>query len=287
MLKVNTLKLSDPLYPLILRDIHDPPKQLYYLGAEPQQWLDKPKVTIIGSRKATPYGKRVTYELASRLARAGVVIISGLAYGVDSIAHQAAVDAGGITVAVLPGSVKEIYPAAHLNLARQIVKTGGSLISEYAPGTPTLKINFITRNRIVSGLADAVLITEAAVNSGSLHTARFALEQGKTVMAVPGNINSQTSVGCNNLIKSGALPITEVEDIFFALNLQPQKQEARVFRGTPEEETIFTLIKEGVSSQEELALASQLDSIMINSSLTMLEIGGHIRPQGAGNWTIS
>jgi DNA processing protein len=159
------------------------------------------------------------------------------------------------------------------------------LITEYSDSSFVSKVNFIARNRIVSGLCDALLITEAAINSGSLHTARFALEQGKTVLAVPGNITSPTSEGCNNLIRSGAIPVTCVDDIFFAMNLSPAKQkESRVFRGSVEEEKIFGLIKEGVKVQEDLALATNMDGAAIGSVLTMLEINGHIRSMGAGNW---
>jgi DNA processing protein len=133
-----------------------------------------------------------------------------------------------------------------------------------------------------------VLITEAAVNSGSLHTARFALEQGKTVMAVPGNITSLVSEGCNNLIKSGAVPVTTAEDIFFALKINPAKQHrSRAFHGSPEEEKILQLISEGITVQEDLALTADIDGAAIGSVLTMLEINGHIRPMGGGTWTMA
>jgi DNA processing protein len=162
------------------------------------------------------------------------------------------------------------------------------LISEYPANTNVFKTNFVARNRIISGLADGILITEDTVNSGSLHTARFALEQGKTVMAVPGNINSPTSEGCNNLIKSGAIPITNVDDIFFAMNWQGSTMKAeKIFRGSAQEELILSLIKEGIRSQEELALVSRLDSPSVASALTMLEIAGVVRPEGAGNWTLA
>jgi DNA processing protein len=285
MNNVNSLKLNDPSYPEVLKHISGPPKELYWTGANPQNWLDLPKVAVVGSRKISPYGQGVTSKLASELARAGIVVISGLAFGVDACAHQAAVNAGGTAVAVLPTPVENIQPVSNQNLARRIIKTGGTLISEYSRGAFVSKSNFIERNRIVSGLCDILLITEAAVNSGSLHTARFALEQGKTVMAVPGNITSPTSEGCNNLIKSGAIPVTSAEDVFFALKLNPaQRKQNRVFRGSTQEEKILGLIKEGMQVQEELALATKLDGAAIGSVLTMLEINGHIRSLGAGNW---
>ncbi|PJE65664.1 DNA-protecting protein DprA [Candidatus Saccharibacteria bacterium CG10_big_fil_rev_8_21_14_0_10_47_8] len=285
---VKTLKLSDSSYPEVLRHISSTPEQLFVLGTSPVEWLDKPKVAVVGSRRASPYGRQVTERLVSELAGVGVVIISGLALGIDSIAHQAALEANGQTVAVLPTPLDNIYPASHNNLAQNILSQGGTLISEYPPGSTPYKLNFIARNRIVSGLADILLITEAAVNSGTLHTARFALEQGKTVMAVPGNITSPGSEGCNNLIKSGAIPATDAGDIFFALGINPKKAtKASRFKGSPDQQALLKLISSGIHSQEELALASKLDAASISSLLTMLEIAGVARSLGAGNWTLA
>jgi DNA processing protein len=284
---VNTLKVNDPGFPDVLKPIPQAPKQLYWAGNHPQGWLDRPRVAIVGSRKLTGYGRSVAERLASELARAGVVIISGLAFGIDVTAHQAALAAGGQTVAVLGSGLDQITPAAHANIARQILQRG-SIITEYPLGANTYAGNFIARNRIISGLADVVVIPEAALKSGSLHTARFAMEQGKTVMAVPGNITSPMSEGCNNLIKSGAVPITGADDVFFALNLSPAKVAAiKSFSGTKHEELIYSLIRQGISAQEELVLAAQIDSPSVSSSLTMLEISGFIRPVGNGNWVIA
>lgn len=280
---VNNCKRNDPSYPGVLADIPGPPKQLFWTGEEPSEWLDNPRVAIVGSRKVSVYGREVTSRLASELARVGVVIISGLAFGVDAVAHQAALDAGGTTVAVLPTPVEQIYPTSHHQLAKRITSSG-TLISEYKIGSEIYRSNFIERNRIVSGLSDILLITEAAVNSGSLHTARFALEQGKTVMVVPGNITSPGSEGCNNLIKSGAIPVTEVGDILFELKIDPQRSALKVFKGSEEERIVLALIQQGVSDQEELAMRAKLDASKISQILTMLEIGGHIRAQGGGNW---
>jgi len=283
---VNVLTLNSPDYPTILHQLPDSPQQLFWVGAAPDAWLGLPRLGVVGSRKITPYGRAVTQDIVTELARAGIVIISGLAYGVDACAHRAALDAGGLTVAVLPGSVAEIYPASHRNLAADIINNGGSLVSEYPVGMPTLQVNFIARNRIVSGLADALLITEAAVNSGSLHTARFALEQGKTVMAVPGNITSPISEGCNNLIKSGATPVTSVQDVFFAMKLDRHNAARRTaFHGSPEAEKLLELIQDGVTDQEELAASAQLDGPAAGSALTMLELAGRIKPLGGGHWT--
>jgi DNA processing protein len=287
-MKVNSLKLNDPCYPEVMTHIPNPPNLLFWTGSDPQNWLHLPKVAIVGSRKISPYGREITNRLATELAQAGAAIISGLAFGVDAEAHKAAVKARGVAVAVLPTPIDNIQPVSNQHLARDILRTNGTLISEYSSGDFVSKANFIERNRIVSGLCDILLITEAAINSGSLHTARFALEQGKTVMAVPGNINSPTSEGCNNLIKSGAIPVTSADDIFFALKINPAKlRQSRIFRGNPQEEKVLNLIKEGTSVQEDLALALNMDGASIGSVLTMLEINGHIRSLGAGGWTIA
>ncbi len=284
-MKVNRLKLNDPSYPDVLRTIPSAPKELYFVGTPPVEWLGRPRLAVVGSRKASPYGREVTKRLAGELAEQGIVIISGLALGVDSIAHQAALDSQGLTAAVLPTSLDTIYPASHVGLAKRIIDSGGTLISEYPPASIAFKQNFIARNRIVSGLANGLLITEAAAASGSLHTARFALDQGKIVMAVPGNITSPGSEGTNSLIKSGALPVTSAEDIFFALNIKPgKKQDVRPFRGSPKEKRVLELIIGGTGSQEELATSLGIDGAELGSILTILEINGYIRPAGGGFW---
>lgn len=285
-MEVNSLKLDTPAVKQIAHLISPPPQQLYWAGIPLDDVLARPKVAIVGSRKASPYGRTVTFEIAGRLARSGVVIISGLAFGIDSFAHKAALDVGGCTVAVLPTPLQKISPASHHSLAEQILRGGGALVSEYGTNAEIRRENFIARNRIVSALADVLLITEAAKNSGSLHTARFALEQGKTVMAVPGNINSPTSEGCNNLIKSGAVPACDANDVFFALGIKSQTaRRVTVFAGTPDQQMIFDLINQGVKDQEELAQRCKMNGSEISSTLTILELQGYIKPSGAGTWT--
>ncbi|MEK7562050.1 MAG: DNA-processing protein DprA [Patescibacteria group bacterium] len=285
-MKVNNLKHDASDFPDILRWIPSPPKELFWVGIHPGKFLDKPRVAIVGSRKVSAYGRTVTESLASELSRVGVVIISGLALGIDSVAHQATLNAGGLTIAVLPTGLDQIYPASHLNLARQIVESGGCLISEYPPETEAFPSNFIARNRLVSGLADVLLITEAAKNSGTMHTAGFALEQGRTVMAVPGNILVPGSEGCNNLIKAGAVPVTNVGDVFFALGLDASApRQTKIFRGTGNEQKIFDLIRRGIADQEDLAKAARLDGPSLSAALTMLEVNGYIRAE-SGSWTL-
>lgn len=217
---VKKLTQANSAYPSLLRSIPNPPKQLFFLGSPPSDWDDKPKVAIVGSRHVTPYGKQVAEKFSRELAEQGVCIISGLALGIDAIAHQAALSVGGGHIAVLPTGLKTIYPATNRNLAAKLIEHGGCIVSEFDDTTPSLKHTFILRNRIVSGMADALLIIEAAEKSGTLHTARFALEQGKDVLVVPGNITSPNSAGTNTLIKSGAIPVTSSADILEALHLQ-------------------------------------------------------------------
>lgn len=286
-MEINKLTLESVSWPGGLREIASPPQQLYVSGTL-KELLSKPRLAVVGSRKVTAYGRAVTQQLVGECARAGVVIVSGLALGVDSIAHQTAIDTGGYTVAVLPSGLDKIYPASHKQLAKTILQKNGALVSEYPEGTPPLKQHFIARNRLVAGLADAVLITEAAERSGTLHTANFALEQGKTVMAVPGNITSPYSVGTNNLIKAGALPITSADDIFTALGIsQKARVNQEVLGATAEETLLLKLLAAGLTDASELLTKSGMEASTFNQALTMLEINGQIKPLGAGHWTLS
>lgn len=286
-MNVKNLTIHDNAYPSRLRDIPSPPKELFYIGADPSSWLDRPRVAVVGSRGVTPYGQSVTSKLAGELAEHGVVIVSGLALGVDGIAHTACLDAGGTTVAVLAGGLDKIYPASHTQLAKRLLEQGGTILSEYEAGTPGFKQNFIARNRIVAGLSDALLITEATEKSGTLHTARFALEQGRDVLVVPGNITSPNSVGTNRLIKSGAVPVTCVDDILYTLGAAHLPAEPVRRRGdTAEEQTLLDLLYGGTSDGHELLLASQLPPVEFNQVLTMLEISGKIRPLGNNHWSL-
>lgn len=182
-----TVTLTGSGIPQQLREIPSAPKKLYIRG-NLNQALESPLLAVVGSRKVSSYGRDITTRLVRDVAGKGVGIISGLALGVDGIAHQAALEMKAPTIAVMPCGLDKIYPSSHFHLGKHILEQGGALISEYPDGTPPLRHHFTERNRLVSGLADAVLITEAAAKSGTMHTANFALEQGKTVLAVPGNI---------------------------------------------------------------------------------------------------
>ncbi len=284
-MKINKITKKHKHYPAYLLEITYPPKELYFLGEPLEDYL--PAVTIVGARKLTNYGKEVTYRLAYDLAKAGITVVSGLALGADGVAHQAALDAGGHTVAVLACGLDQIYPASHRNLAIELLKKGGTILSEYEEGTPALKQHFIARNRIVSALSDMVIITEAAEASGSLVTAGYALEQNKLVGAIPGNITSSLSTGTNNLIKSGATPVTSAQDVLDALGLKAKALErAEVMGDTAQEQLIIDLIKEGVSELELLQIKSKLEPTEFSQTMTMLEISGKIRPLGAAHWTL-
>lgn len=284
-MKINKISPQNSSYLQIITSIAKPPKKLYFIGHLPNHRV--PTVAIVGSRKPTPYGKEVTHQLAYDLAKRGVTIISGLALGVDGIAHKAAIEANGNTIAVLANSVDTIYPAAHKNLANNIIEKGGAIISEYEPPTEARDFQFLQRNRIVSGLADAVVITEAAARSGTLSTAAHALEQGKEVFAVPGNITSPLSAGCNKLLKQGAYPATCAEDILeiIAPDLL-EKQTSLALGSTPEQTSIIELLKSGIRDGDELQMKSGINAVEFSETLTMMEIDGIIRALGGNQWTL-
>jgi DNA processing protein len=200
-----------PSYPSKLKNIANPPPYLYIKGQI--DLFEGPALAIVGSRRPTDYGLRMASRLSSELAAAGVVIISGLAYGVDGAAHQAALEAGGKTIAVFGCGLNTIYPNGHKGLAERITQSG-CLISEFPKGTKPERFNFPVRNRVVAGLSDGVLVIEAGLKSGALVTASLALDQGRDVLAVPGSVDSELSVGPNGLIKQGAIAVTAADDIF-------------------------------------------------------------------------
>lgn len=285
-MKINIITKKHKQYPPYLLEIAHPPKQLFALGEPLDDYT--PAVTIVGSRKLSNYGKEVTYRLAFDLAQAGVTVVSGLALGADGIAHQGALDARGRTIAILAGGLDSIHPRTHRNLAIEILKRGGTILSEYPEGTAPLKQNFVARNRLVAGISDIVIITEATDASGSLITARFAIEQNKTVCAVPGPINTPGSIGTNNLLKSGAHVVTEAQDILNLLGIESEvKARQEVFGDTKEEQIIIDLMKSGITALEELQQKSALDPAIFSQTITMLEISSKIRPLGAAHWTLS
>ena len=271
---------DDDGYPANLRQIPQAPPLLYMRGQLEQQ--DELAVAVVGTRRVSPYGREVAAELGASLARHGVTVVSGLALGVDTIAHQSALDAGGRTVAVLGSSVDHIYPARNRRLAMQIIEQG-ALISEYALGTRPEASNFPPRNRIISGLSLAVIVVEAAKRSGALITAGFAAEQSRDVFAVPGSILSPGSDGCNRLIQDGAIPITSVNDLLERLQLPSvvAHQEARdTVPASPDEKLILQHISTEPQHMNDIVRAAPLDTSEVSSLLAMMELKGLVRQVG-------
>lgn len=285
-MKINTISPDKHKFLQIITTIANKPEKLYVMGNLPDQRI--PSVAIVGTRKPTSYGKEVAYKLASELAKRGIVIISGLALGIDGIAHRGALKAGGTTIVVLANGLPHIYPSTHKDLAQQIIEKNGAIISEYEPETSARQHQFLERNRIVSGLSDAIIIVEAAARSGTLNTAAHALEQGRDIFVVPGNITSPLSAGCNSLLKQGAHPVTCAEDILEVIAPQLlQPQSVLPLGTTPLETSIISLLQGGIRDGDELHQKSQASIIEFTQTLTMLEINGVIRALGGNQWTLS
>ena len=208
--KIKTITVGDEAYPENLMHIYGKPQTLYVLGNE--KLLDAQSIAIIGCRKASSYGLKSAYKFGYELAKKGICVVSGFARGIDSYAHKGALAAKGATIAVLGCGLDVVYPPENVDLYKQIVMNNGAIITEYPLGSRPEKHHFPARNRIISGLSDGVLVVEAKERSGTLITVEYALEQGKNVYAIPGNITSENSYGTNELIKEGAIPITKIED---------------------------------------------------------------------------
>lgn len=282
MVNITRIKLGSESYPKLLKEIHSPPKQLYVYGVLPDlpHWA-----AIVGSRKSTPYGKATALHLSSELARAGVVVVSGLAYGIDASAHRGTLDGGGKTVAVLGGGHKHLYPAPHIGLAKEIVDNGGAVVSEYPLDAPPLPQQFAARNRIIAGLCHATVVVEAATKSGSLITATMALEEGREVMAVPGNIDLPSSEGTNNLIKKGAHLISSAEDVLELLGINIGAVKSEMYRPDNEKEaSIIDLLKDGVRNGQDILEGSGMSPADFSMTLTTLEIKGIVSAGGANTW---
>jgi len=284
-MKINSSGVTRSPYLQVLEHIAHPPHTVYYTGHLPPRRT--PSVAIVGTRKPTPYGKEVTFKLAYELAQKGVVVISGLAFGIDAIAHRAALDAGGITIAILPGGIENVYPASHRRLAMEIVEKGGALISEYPGDTGVQKFQLLARNRLVSGLADAVVVTEAAARSGTLSTVNHALDQNKEIFAVPGNITSLLSIGPNRLIQQGAHPVTSTTDILDILMPNRTVLQTPLFPNeTAFEKQIIEAITSGMTHVDQLSQVLAATASDLSAAITMLELNGRIRATGANNWMV-
>ncbi|MBR3156836.1 DNA-processing protein DprA [Candidatus Saccharibacteria bacterium] len=295
--KINQISPLDHNFTEVLSTIALKPKTLYFRGKLPKNMSKngkqiRPKtVAIVGSRHNTKYGEEVAYQLAYELAKKHVIIVSGLAYGIDSIGHRGCLDAGGITVALLGTPIDQIYPRMHQPLAREIIEHGGAIMSEYAPGELVYpQTSFLQRNRLISGLSDVVVVVEAAEQSGSLNTATHALNQGKEVFAVPGNITNPYSQGCNKLIKQGAIPYTAPKDVLEFLfpedyvKRRKHMKQQNLIGDTDVETLILTALSEGLRSGEEIMDRTHLPPEVFNEATTLLEIKSRIRSLGANTW---
>lgn len=273
---IQILTIYDQEYPNKLKNLPDAPMLLFCQGDI--SLLSKPVIAIVGSRKPTNYGRYVTEKFARVLAKEGVVIVSGLAYGIDSISHRSCLEAKGKTIAVLGGGLEEIYPSEHISLAHEIAQEG-LLISEYPPNKRATKYTFPARNRIIAGLSDGVLITEASLSSGTHHTRDFALDYGRNLYSVPGNIDSSLSELTNEIIKSGqGMCVTSPYDILKDSSMQILKEgkQDKKEELTKEEQQIVSLLKDGIRDLEYLAKNCNMSINIFNSHLTTLEIRGII-----------
>ncbi|MCX6080043.1 MAG: DNA-processing protein DprA [Chloroflexi bacterium] len=281
---IKILTWNDAEYPAHLKEIDQPPPVIYMRGDVTQE--DSWAVGIVGTRAVTPYGRQVTEELATVLAQNGVTIVSGLARGVDAVAHHAALKAGGRTLAVLGSGVDKIYPPEHRQLAEKIFQHG-AVISDYPPGTPPESANFPPRNRIISGLSMAVVVVEAGEISGALITAQFAADQGRDVFAVPGPVYAPQSKGTNRLIANGARILLQPADMLEALDLTRNVERREVRRVVPSDATEAALLGY-LGAQpvhvDEIRNQLSLPIEKISAALTMMELKGMVRQVGGMNY---
>jgi DNA processing protein len=275
---------DDLEYPSRLAEIHQPPPLIYKLGEfiPDDRWA----VGIVGTRQASAYGNSITELISAHLAANGITIVSGLARGIDAVAHKAALDAGGRTIAVLGSGLDTIYPPEHRQLAEEIMKQG-AVITDYPLGTRPEPTNFPPRNRIISGLSLAVIVTEAGEGSGALITAGFAADQGRDVMAVPGDISRVTSKGSNRLIREGAQPVLGVDDVLEALDLELMERQEAIERALPDdhnERKVLQTLSDEPQHVNDIYNSNQLTMPEITASLSMLELKGRVRHVGGMNY---
>jgi len=284
---------DDDEYPALLRHVHDPPPVLFVRGR--LTVADGAAVAIVGTRKATPYGRDVAAMLAGELARSGVTVVSGLARGIDAIAHEAALAAGGRTVAVVGCGAEQVYPPQHAALAARIA-ANGAVVSDYPVGAPPEPANFPPRNRIISGMSLGTVVVEADVRSGALITAEFAAEQGRDVFAVPGNIYSAASRGTNRLLVTGAAPFLDTPSLLEHLNLRSVDAgvngERRTFAaadetlGTAERALLLRMTHEP-TTVDDLVREMGIPAEQVSALLVMLELRGAVRQAGINRYALA
>ena len=260
-------------YPLRLRHIPDPPAQLYCTGNI--GLLGARSIGVVGARKNTVYGKNVALMIGRRLAESGLAVTSGLALGIDGYSHEGALEAGGKVIGVLGSGINRMTPQRNRSLMMKGLENGGLVVSEYHPDEEGYKGNFPARNRIISGLSEALVVVEAGLDSGSLITAKHAAEQGRTVYAVPGNINSQTSIGCNLLIRDGAVPLIIIDDMIRDIGASPERTDAAGDDLDSDERRIFDIVRDmSGATMEEIINGTGFSPGLANSLVTVMEIKG-------------
>jgi DNA processing protein len=287
---IKTISIEENTYPKLLKQIFYPPFLLYYKGN--LNFDGQKALAVVGARKCTYYGQQVIEKIIPPLIKNKITIVSGLAIGIDSLASTETVKVGGSTITILGSGIdrKSIYPEQNLRLAEHIIESGGAIVSEFPPETPPLKQHFPQRNRIIAGLTKATLVIEAAEKSGSLITARYALDEGREVLAVPGNIFSPTSAGPNSLIRSGAKPIIDANDILESFGLgvdeKNEKKDRDFSNFSLEEQKILEKLSQEPKHVDELIREAKLDTKIINSILSILEIKNAVRNVGGGSYII-
>ena len=284
---IKTINIEDKDYPTELRRIKNAPKTIYYKGILPKP--DSLKFAIVGTRRYSIYGKRAATAISQDLVNIGLVIVSGMAPGIDTFCHQAAVENKKPTIAVLGTGIdeKSIYPKTNIKLSRSIIETGGCLMSEYPPGTQGTKFTFPQRNRIIAGLSQGVLVVEAKEKSGSLITANYARQQGKTLFAFPGSIYSANSKGCHLLIKNGAKLVESANDILESLGLQSSIIASKKINGDNlEENLILDALKEEALYIDKIIEKTKLTPAIVSSTIATLEIKGKIKDLGANTYSL-
>ena len=285
--EIKTTNIQDENYPKLLKGIKNAPEVIYYRG---EMKSEENCFAVVGTRRFSPYGKQVALEMAGDLAEAGLIIVSGLAPGIDTFCHTAAVERRKRTIAVLGTGVdeKSIYPQSNLKLAQKILETGGALISEYPPGQRGTQFTFPQRNRIISGLSLGILVVEAKQKSGALITAHYAFEQNRKVFAIPGPIHSLNSKGCHYLIKRGAKLVESANDILKDLNLPAGRQvyQKGIIGETEEENLILNVLKEEVLDIDKIIEKTKLSAAKVASTLAILEIKGKVRNLGGNTFAL-
>lgn len=287
-LKNNGIKITtflDKNFPKALKNLSDSPVVLYYKGN--LDCLKKPTVSIVGARKMTSYGKEVAEKFAGELASFGITIVSGLARGIDTVAHNSCITAGGTTAAILGCGLNLVYPPENINLFKKIIEKDGVIISEYPLDYPALPINFAVRNRIVSGFSSCILVVEGEEKSGTLLTASHAAEQGKTVFAIPGNITSPMSKAPLYLLKNGARIATEPKDILDELDIETKLDKRKMEKIAPDnsdESKILDILENEPLHLDELVRISGEKTSVISARLTIMEMKGLVKNLGGGKY---